>query len=71
MQILLKKMQGKALISAGFDAGNIKREFETSDTVKSGNVTRTNPSEGSVVSAGSEITIFVSTGNGESSNEPS
>ena len=61
----------KALISAGFDAGNIKREFETSDTVKSGNVTRTNPSEGSVVSAGSEITIFVSTGNGESSNEPS
>ena len=61
----------KALISAGFEAGNIKRKFETSDTVKSGNVTRTNPSEGSVVSAGSEITIFVSTGNGESSNEPS
>lgn len=61
----------KALISAGFDAGNIKREFETSDTVKGGNVTRTNPSEGSVVSAGSEITIFVSKGNGESSNEPS
>lgn len=61
----------KALISAGFDAGNIKRKFDTSDTVKGGNVTRTNPSEGSVVSAGSEITIFVSTGNGESSNEPS
>lgn len=61
----------KALISAGFDAGNIKREFETSDTVKGGNVTRTSPSEGSVVSVGSEITIFVSTGNGESSNEPS
>ncbi len=61
----------KALISAGFDAGNIKRKFDTSDTVKSGNVTRTNPSEGSVVSAGSEITIFVSKGNGESSNEPS
>lgn len=61
----------KALISAGFDAGNIKREFETSDTVKGGNVTRTSPSEGSVVSAGSEITIFVSKGNGESSDESS
>lgn len=61
----------KALISAGFDAGNIKREFETSDTVKGGNVTRTSPSEGSVVSVGSEITIFVSKGNGESSNESS
>lgn len=61
----------KALISAGFDAGNIKREFETSDTVKGGNVTRTSPSEGSVVSVGSEITIFVSKGNGESSDESS
>lgn len=61
----------KALISAGFDAGNIKREFKTSDTVKGGNVTRTSPSEGSVVSVGSEITIFVSKGNGESSDESS
>lgn len=61
----------KALISAGFDAGNIKRKFDTSDTVKGGNVTRTSPSEGSVVSVGSEIIIFVSKGNGESSDESS
>lgn len=61
----------KALISAGFDAANISVEEETSDTVAKGNVTRTNPSEGSVVSAHSSITIFVSTGNGESSNESS
>lgn len=58
------------LISAGFDASNIKVETETSDTVKSGDVTRTDPSEGTVVSAHSSITIFVSSGNGESS-EPS
>lgn len=61
----------KALISAGFDAGNIKRKFDTSDTVKGGNVIRTSPSEGSVVSVGSEIIIFVSKGNGESSDESS
>jgi len=59
----------KALISAGFDAANISVEEETSDTVAKGNVTRTNPSEGSVVSAHSSITIFVSKGNGESSTE--
>lgn len=61
----------KALISAGFDAANISVEEETSDTVAKGNVTRTNPSEGSVVSAHSSITIFVSSGNGESPDEPS
>lgn len=62
----------KALISAGFDAVNIRVENETSDTVSSGKVTRTDPSEGSVVSAHSSITIFVSTGNGDpSSQEPS
>lgn len=61
----------KALISAGFDAANISVEEETSDTVAKGNVTRTNPSEGSVVSAHSSITIFVSSGNGESSDESS
>lgn len=58
------------LISAGFDASNIKVETETSDTVESGDVTRTDPSEGTVVSAHSSITIFVSSGDGESS-EPS
>lgn len=61
----------KALISAGFDAANISVEEETSDTVAKGNVTRTNPSEDSVVSAHSSITIFVSSGNGESPDEPS
>lgn len=61
----------KALISAGFDAANISVVEETSDTVAKGNVTRTNPSEGSVVSAHSSITIFVSSGNGESPDEPS
>lgn len=61
----------KALISAGFDAANISVEEETSDTVAKGNVTRTNPSEGSVVSAHSSITIFVSSGNGKSPDEPS
>lgn len=61
----------KALISAGFDAANISVKEETSDTVSKGNVTRTNPSEGSVVSAHSSITIFVSTGNGESPDESS
>lgn len=61
----------KALISAGFDAANISVEEETSDTVAKGNVTRTNPSEDSVVSAHSSITIFVSSGNGESSDESS
>lgn len=61
----------KALISAGFDAANISVEEETSDTVAKGNVTRTNPSEGSVVSAHSSITVFVSSGNGESPDEPS
>ena len=60
------------MISAGFDAVNIRVENETSDTVSSGKVTRTDPSEGSVVSAHSSITIFVSTGNGDpSSQEPS
>lgn len=60
----------KTLISAGFDASNITVEEETSDTVESGMVTRTDPSEGTVVSAHSSITIFISTGSGESS-EPS
>lgn len=60
----------KTLISAGFDASNINVEEETSDTVESGMVTRTDPSEGTVVSAHSSITVFISTGNGESS-EPS
>ena len=59
------------MISAGFDAANISVKEETSDTVSKGNVTRTNPSEGSVVSAHSSITIFVSTGNGESPDESS
>lgn len=61
----------KALISAGFDAASISVEEETSDTVESGKVTRTNPSEDSIVSAHSSITIFISTGNGEPSDEPS
>lgn len=61
----------KALISAGFDAANISVENETSDTVESGKVTRTDPSEGAVVSAHSSITIFISTGNGELSEDPS
>lgn len=61
----------KTLISAGFDAASISVEEETSDTVESGKVTRTNPSEDSIVSTHSSITIFISTGNGESSDEPS
>ena len=53
----------KILQDKGFKIADTQRE-EASDTIKKGNITRTNPIAGSKKTKGKEITLYVSIGNG-------
>lgn len=52
----------KALVKQGFSSKNITVTSEYSSTVESGKATRTNPTEGTEVSADSKITLYISKG---------
>lgn len=52
----------KALIKQGFTSKNITVTSEYSSDVESGKATRTDPAEGTEVSADSKITLYISKG---------
>ncbi|MGH9062247.1 MAG: PASTA domain-containing protein, partial [Acidimicrobiales bacterium] len=70
-QVTIPSVVGTNAASAGNKLGqlglNVVTATEPSTTIRSGDVTRTNPPAGSSVAAGSDVTIYVSTGKPQAS----